>query len=243
MTGDAPAELLPWDTAFFGFRIGRVRGRELTRERAAALAEWARAHDVQCLYYLCDAADTESVRSAEADGYRLTDVRLVFERDVPGQPLSFAASGVIRCWQPADVIDLRRIARGTFSDTRFHHDRGFPAERCRALYEEWVSRSCDGFADAVLVVEHEGRAGGFVTCHLDPARGRIGLIGLDPSTRGRQLGRLLVGAALRFFAQSGQSSAEVATQARNVAAQRLYQHCGFRTASVHLWYHRWFTVR
>jgi dTDP-4-amino-4,6-dideoxy-D-galactose acyltransferase len=242
MSGEAPAELLPWDSAFFGFGIGRVRGAELTAERAAQLAEWARASGVRCLYYLCGADDTPSVRSAEADGYRLADVRLVFERGLGGEPRP-EASPIVRSWQPGDLDALRRIAAGTFTGTRFHHDAGFPAGRSRALYEEWVTRSCEGFADAVLVADLDGGAVGFVTCHLDPDRGRIGLIGLDPSARGRQLGRVLVGAALRWFADAGKTSAEVATQARNVPAQRLYQRCGFLTASVHLWYHRWFTER
>ena len=32
----------------------------------------------------------------------------------------------------------------------------------------------------------------------------------------------------------------VVTQGGNVAAQRVYQHAGFRTARTELWYHRWF---
>jgi len=32
----------------------------------------------------------------------------------------------------------------------------------------------------------------------------------------------------------------VVTQGRNLAAQRLYQRNGFVTASLQLWYHRWF---
>jgi hypothetical protein len=30
------------------------------------------------------------------------------------------------------------------------------------------------------------------------------------------------------------------TQGRNIPAQRTYQRCGFQTAAVQLWYHRWF---
>jgi hypothetical protein len=41
----------------------------------------------------------------------------------------------------------------------------------------------------------------------------------------------------------GASVLTVATQARNIAAQRLYQRAGFLTSSVRVWYHRWFETR
>jgi RimJ/RimL family protein N-acetyltransferase len=46
--------------------------------------------------------------------------------------------------------------------------------------------------------------------------------------------------ALQWFADQGMDSMEVVTQGRNVAAQRLYQKCGFATKEVQLWYHHWF---
>ena len=45
-------------------------------------------------------------------------------------------------------------------------------------------------------------------------------------------------AATHFGAPDNRS---VVTQGRNVAAQRLYQSAGFRTAAVQLWHHCWFT--
>jgi ribosomal protein S18 acetylase RimI-like enzyme len=37
----------------------------------------------------------------------------------------------------------------------------------------------------------------------------------------------------------GVQRVSVVTQGRNVAAQKLYQSCGFTTCSVQLWYHWW----
>jgi dTDP-4-amino-4,6-dideoxy-D-galactose acyltransferase len=58
--------------------------------------------------------------------------------------------------------------------------------------------------------------------------------------RGGGLGRELVRAALTRIAESGAREASVVTQGANVAAQRLFQACGFRTASTKLWFHRWY---
>ena len=53
----------------------------------------------------------------------------------------------------------------------------------------------------------------------------------------------IVQAVRRFLSWSRQQHAKrvtVVTQGRNLAAQRLYQGNGFVTASLQLWYHRWF---
>jgi ribosomal protein S18 acetylase RimI-like enzyme len=51
----------------------------------------------------------------------------------------------------------------------------------------------------------------------------------------------LTEAALAWFCAQGLQRAQVVTQGRNIAAQRLYQKCGFRTGEIALWYHRWGT--
>jgi RimJ/RimL family protein N-acetyltransferase len=50
-----------------------------------------------------------------------------------------------------------------------------------------------------------------------------------------------VAEALRWFAGRGTAEVTVVTQARNLAAQQVYQKAGFQTWAVQLWYHRWFT--
>jgi ribosomal protein S18 acetylase RimI-like enzyme len=55
------------------------------------------------------------------------------------------------------------------------------------------------------------------------------------------VGRKLVVASLGWFDAHGADRVTVVTQGRNIAAQRLYQRCGFLTRSTGLWYHRWFS--
>jgi ribosomal protein S18 acetylase RimI-like enzyme len=70
--------------------------------------------------------------------------------------------------------------------------------------------------------------------------GSIGLIGLSPHAQGHSLGSHLLAAAISYFGKRQAARLSVATQGRNVRAQRLYQKCGFATDSVMLWYHKWF---
>src|SRR5215208_364801 len=75
----------------------------------------------------------------------------------------------VRLHQPDDLLGLERIAAANHRDSRFYSDGRFPRAGCDALYATWIRRSCEGWADGVLVSEVEGEACGYITCHLDAA--------------------------------------------------------------------------
>lgn len=241
MSFGEPAQFLPWDSEFFGVRIGRVLPGALTPASLADLMAWRRAQAIDCLYFLADPDRADSLRLAEQNDFHLVDLRVTLERKTSGNAGETAqpATAEIRPFQPGDRDALRAIARISHRDSRFYFDGHFPREQCDALYETWIDRSVDGFADATLVAGVEGRAAGYITCHCDPQEGRIGLLGVHPDFQGRALGQALVKAALAWFSDAGPGQVSVVTQGRNVRAQRLYQRCGFLTRSVQLWYHWW----
>jgi len=236
-------EYLPWDSEFFGLRIGRVNGDRLTPALAEAISEWCTAQSIDCLYFLAASDDPESVRLAERHGFRLVDIRVTLIRDRgSGSLTGFDPRPPIRFSRPEDIPALRAIAGVSHHDTRFYSDPNFPPARRDALYETWIEKSCNGYADAVLVAEAGGSAVGYITCKLvgeGGGEGQIGLVGVGPGHQGRGLGRGLVEAALGWFDGHGVPHVTVVTQGRNIAAQRLYQRCGFVTRSVQLWYHLW----
>jgi dTDP-4-amino-4,6-dideoxygalactose transaminase len=127
-----------------------------------------------------------------------------------------------------DVPFLQTIAQDIYRDTRFYYDDHFPKDRCRLLYETWITRSCEGYADIVLVAELERMPAGYVTCHLERETfsGSIGLVGASQWAQGRGVGRTLVRDAVDWFATQRIQKVTVVTQGRNYAAQRLYQRCG-----------------
>lgn len=230
-----PAEILEWDTAFFGFRIARVPGGALTPESAAEIDAWCAGEGVRCLYLLCQAEDTVTIRAAEDHGYHLVDVRTTL-RWQPGADPDEAA-GPARPARPEDLPALQAISRECYHDTRFYNDSGFPRPLVTSLYETWIRRSVEGWADAVLVTEDQLGPTGYVTCHRQGRR--IGLVGVASRARGEGVGRTLVGSALGWFQARGAPEVSVSTQGRNAAALRLYQRCGFLVETVELWYHKW----
>ncbi len=242
-----PCQFLPWDSQFFGVRIARVLPGRLSPGLIERILVWCQEQAIACLYFLADSDHDETVSLAEAHGFHLVDIRLTLQWDARNQQEITTSNGaaVLRPFQAGDLPVLQAIAGDSYHDSRFYFDGHFAPEACDLFYATWIKNSCEGYADQVLVTEQEGQPVGFITCHLpngqgNPALGQIGLVGVAAQARGSGLGRMLVNGALDWFQQQGISQVQVVTQGRNLAAQRLYQRCGFLTHNVQLWYHKWF---
>jgi dTDP-4-amino-4,6-dideoxy-D-galactose acyltransferase len=238
-----PCELLPWDSQWFGFTVAKVRGDLLTSERAKEIDDWCELRKVRCLYFLAQSNDKQTKRSAEEAGYQLVDIRMTFERETD-TPTEGRQSGSIRHARQDDLMALKRVARTEFHDTRFYFDPNIPVDRADALYERWVERAIENApTEQVLVsTDDQDQVTGFITIKNDHVtkESYIGLLAIKSTVRGQGLGRKLVQAGLEEMAHSGANVVTVVTQARNIAAQRLYQRMGFLTKSVQLYYHKWF---
>lgn len=244
----APCTILDWDTAFWGFRIARVQGDSLSEACLSAIDAWAREQRARCLFFLSPADDPQTTAAVERGGFHLVDVRstlgctLLSASEPDLEPPAESVS--IRPSAPGDVERLAVIARAIHHDTRFYFDRHFPRPLCDELYATWIRNSCQGYADTVLVAEVGGQPAGYISCHVDRAArtGTIGLVGVSDRVRARGVGTALVQASLAWFHAASADRVMVITQARNVAALRLYERCGFLTEDVRLWYHKWYPV-
>jgi dTDP-4-amino-4,6-dideoxy-D-galactose acyltransferase len=235
-----PCELLEWDSAFFGLRIGRVLPRRLTEELAEDIFRWREAHRIDCLYFLADLADPATLALAPRHGFDLIDVRTTLETNGLELPTATDAAFRIRTADGDDLPALRGIARVSHRDSRFYSDMRFARDRCDELFSTWIEKSCSGWADVVLVADTGQGASAYITGHLaSPARGRIGLVGVAPEWRQRGCGRALVGSLLEWFAARAISQVTVVTQGRNLRALWFYERCGFHVAGLDLWYHCW----
>lgn len=240
-TKPAVCSYLEWDSNFFGIRIGRIEPRCLKSEVLDAAIEWAKTNRIDCLYFLSVADDPESVHLAERERFQLVDVRMTFEHAITnGEAKRATGDGTVRLAREDDLPALRTIAAVSHHDTRFYFDRHFDRAHCDQLYETWIEKSLHGFANAVLVAELNQKPVGYVTLNSRDTESQIGLIAIAAGHQGTGLGRLLVEHSIEWARQAGAQVIKVVTQGRNVPAQRLYQRCGFVTASFELWYHRWF---
>jgi dTDP-4-amino-4,6-dideoxy-D-galactose acyltransferase len=236
----APCEILEWDSSFFGRRIARLGVRRLTAATLTNLDDWVVKNQIECVYFLCEAMDSESIALAEQHRFHLADIRVTLENCSSTDRIDSCETLSVRKASSEQMEALKAIARSSHKETRFYQDPHFQSSRCDALYETWIEKSCKGYADMVLTVQLGEVVAGYITCHLDsePA-GRIGLLAVADAVRGKGVGSALVHAALNWFNAQQRSLVTVVTQGRNIRAQRLYQRCGFVSRSVELWYHYW----
>jgi dTDP-4-amino-4,6-dideoxy-D-galactose acyltransferase len=237
-------EYLSWDSEFFGCRIARLLAARLSLNLVKQVEDWCSGNAIDCLYYLTEAGDEQSMRLAAAHDFGLVDIRMTLSRELGhGEPKpARTIAGLVRLVRPEDLPALRAIARKSHRDTRFYFDPHFPREKCNELYETWIEKSCASYADTVLVAEYHGDAVGYISCKTQqPKVGQIGLLAIDGGAAGLGLGSALVAEALDWCRSQSHERVVVVTQGRNVRAQRCYQKSSFLTESVHLWYHRWFS--
>jgi ribosomal protein S18 acetylase RimI-like enzyme len=140
-----------------------------------------------------------------------------------------------------DVPPLSEIAVEIAAVSRFSFDRHFPVDAAPRLYRAWLQAALDNPNDKVIVARSPQGVVGLLTCGLTHHRetGVIKLVGVSHRTRGVGVGAALVEECLNWLQAEGATRVEVTTQARNVAAQRLYQKMGFLLFRSALHYHKW----
>jgi dTDP-4-amino-4,6-dideoxy-D-galactose acyltransferase len=234
-----PCRILDWDSEFFGRRIATFTEAPVDRATFERAIDWCRAERVACVYLRSDVENLATRRLAEDQGFRLVDLRVTYGLELDAAPRA-AVPANVRLARKDDVPDLRALAAASHTNTRFWSDERFPRERCAALYETWIEKSIEGYADVVFVGENEGRVAGYFTCSLKPdGRGEVGLVAVAPEARGRGLARALTDRAIDWFRESRCSRVVVATQGSNVPGRRLYENMGFRSVALELWHHGW----
>lgn len=239
----SPCLHLPWDTELFGLACARVVGGAMDEAKCRSIIDWCRGEKVGLLYYLADDDDVTSWATAMAAGSRMVDIRveLVLDHSWSWCPAPEPTPGtMLREATDGDLEALLPIAASVHTDSRFFADPEIPREKAAEMFSWWLRRSVgDGFADVVFVAELEGKAVSYITAKITDGVGTIGLVGVGSEARGQGIGLAMVRRVLEWFAEAGVQKVSVVTQGRNVAAQRVYQRCGFLTASIRFWYHKW----
>lgn len=156
------AEILPWDSQFFGLKVARLNAvipiadptyqvmTNLNRV-VSELIERCKSRDVQYLFAPVDARDVALARSLGRSGFEFVESRLFFHRSLTDY--SHPERYDVRLATEEDVELLSVVAAEVKNPyDRFHADPVFSGEPADRLMQRWVRASiCEGFADGVMV--------------------------------------------------------------------------------------------
>jgi len=149
--------------------------------------------------------------------------------------------------RPAAPVDLGAIGRLGALLVRTHHD--FDPQRFIAAtpqtehgYAAFLRTQLDEPNIVVLIAERNGEVLGYTYAGIEgrdymSLRGPAGVlydIVVDPTHRGRGVGRMLLEATLADLHARGAPQVVLSTAERNEAAQRLFGRAGFRRTMIEM---------
>lgn len=231
---------LPWDSDFFGKKIGSYPYNVISEEQAAQLVAAMAEDGYDCVYAFLDPNDIGSLEVAAANKFLLIDTRLLYEYAVrggaPASELSGHGAEVIAKSDKMALDEAHRIGREMSEVSRFHADKDFRS-RASDLYGLWVEKIVNDPCGSIIGIKVGGELVGFVGCELKDGVGELVLVAVDRAARGGGIGRRLIYGTIDHLLRSGAQKIVVKTQMHNIISNRAYQRCGFVLVDSKLIYH------
>lgn len=220
---------LDWDSAFFGYKVGKVT---LEADEFLPLI-WPDT----LLYKLIYIFSKQQIINAQVNGVtaQLVDVKLLLGRQATSEKQQ--DESILLLTKLSDgLIDLA-IQSGLYS--RFKLDSTFKNKEFERLYTTWITSSIDSDDVVVFGYVSNHQIVGFITLSTKNNAADIGLIAVDETQRGMNIGSKLIAMADVYAQQNGLTQITVNTQQENSSALKFYIKNGFdilnRTHIYHLW--------
>lgn len=236
-----PYQILDWDTRILGIPTAKILTTKLTTAELAKTLKLLKEDKIGLVFWASDSADVVSQQAAEEfDGF-LADKKITYHQDLTNfQSEEFDISQVESYLEILPTAEMHQIALEIAAFSRFSTDPKISNEQMLKVYKTWLENSTKrNIAKEVLVIRDHEKVIGMTTLGEKNNRGDIGLIGVDPQHRGRNLGSTLVRASQIWSQQNGYRWTQVVTQRTNPGACKLYEKCGYTIDKIENFYHFW----
>lgn len=235
-------EFLPWDSDFFKRNIARLRLSLVNEQQMRSALTACKKADIECLYATLGSAQC-NISLAEEHGFSLVGTRVTYEREAAPERKSNTSAVKIRLAVEKDTRQLVSLSRALSRESRFARDPRFGPAAAQRLYRAWTEKLLLDTSPTtqVLVATVSEKCAGFVAACVKNGIVHIELVIVDKKFRGKGVGSALMASCMAQYQKRGFKKFHVVTQGSNIAAQRLYQSCGFKLTAMVLDYHKWFT--
>lgn len=221
---------LQWDSSFFGLRVAKA---EISSN--LDIEEIMNMHKYEYDLIYVFAQQTLTDETLQKFNGRLVDNKVILKKNVGDSESQL----IISEYKEKEISkELYNLAIESGNHSRFKIDTRLPADSFERLYKTWINESVNGeFADKVYIYSHSNKIIGFVTVKIELEVGKIGLIAIDESYRGKGVGKQLIYKVESYLKEEDVKILTVATQKNNSAAMKFYQNIGFKEFESTLIYH------
>lgn len=227
---------LPWDSQFFGVRIGSYTGQKLNGEEFLKAVKDGR---FECVYVFVDPSDNTGMELARRNRFHLVDTRVLYQLHLATYRVDPRNS--VELLDPKNAIDVarvREISCDLATVSRFYADPRF-RHRAKEMYGVWFEKMLEDPDSAIAIRRVDGVIAGFIACTIKNGNAELVLVAMAKEYQGQGIGSKLMDAVNLHLLSRGVLGIYVKTQLRNLSANQHYQRIGFRSSAVTHVYHAW----
>ncbi len=243
-----------WDEEHFGFRMAKInwmisqdtpQAAEVTQTLLERCIAALSSRDVKFVSARIDGDDLQNIHILERN--RFLYYEAMIWPVVESTRLPFQKEARVRLIQDSDIPRVLEIVQHhQYKRGHLYTDPRFDPKTVDAMYVKWIQTSLKN-KDPITVIEHEGQVvGSFafrmdasLSSHLGYQYGRMKLLTLDPSFRGKGLGLAFFQGSMLLIAQLGSQWIDSGYASKNHISARVHAKSGFQSVYEELTFHRW----
>lgn len=223
------AKFLEWDSVFFKKKIYKI---DIEGSFSEEELENIRQEIGADLIYIFSKNELET---NSIENFLLVDKKIIFEKAINSNSVITENINIISVNQLTPELNQLALLSGLHS--RFKLDK-FIAPKFQELYQLWIKKSIKReISDEVFAYVNNKKEIGFVTIKKNADKASIGLIAVNESFHGKNIGSFLINHIEKWCLTNNINILEVATQLDNEKACNFYIKNGFISKQIDYVYH------
>ena len=188
-------QIAEWDSKFFGFRVARLSGSNLTKKVLDECIKKAKKEKISCIYCL---AKPEYKEILEQAGFFFIDEKVeLVQKNIDSSNFDKIE---IEEAKHEDIPKIKKIASKEFRGmTRFYRDTHFDKKKVDMLYKLWVDKLMNDPDSTILIIRKGEDIVAFNGISNKNGEGRIELIAVDSKYKNKGYGEKIINHAQKYF--------------------------------------------
>lgn len=240
----------PWDTEIFGYKVlntDKLIIREDSLQDVIFIIEelenYSKKEDVKVIVWKTEATNSNLISLLQDKDYKYIEISVVpyiNPQLIDEEKYKSYCFTNVRRAEKRDIKELKKIARISFINDRFHKDSNFDNEKADERYSCWVENSFKDGEEIYIIIYENKIAGFFIlkTYHEEKyAAMKLGCI--SPEYQGKKLGLNINAEIILNLRKEGINLLDSPISISNLGIFNLYVSMGFKFKDLKVCFHKW----